>query len=143
MTICAERIVDHHYIESAGGRLFLPADALALHGIQRKWLRERLAEPFAGKTVVITHHGPHRNSIAPLYANDLTSAGFVSDLSDCLGSADLHVHGHVHESFDYTVFGTRIVANPMGYCGGIKPASTPADLRRENARFDSHLLVEI
>lgn len=143
MAICAARIVDHHFIRNVGDRPFLPADALALHGIQRLWLRERLAEPFAGKTVVITHHGPHRNSIAPHYANDLTSAAFASDLADCLGIADLHVHGHTHESFDYTVRGTRVVANPMGYCRGTKGASTPADLRRENAAFDCRLLVEV
>ena len=143
MAICEERIVDHHSIRTAGDRPFLPADALALHGIQRQWLRERLAEPFAGKTVVVTHHGPHRNSISPLYANDLTSAAFVSDLEDCLGIADLHVHGHTHDSFDYTVCGTRVVANPMGYCRGIKVAATPADLSRENAAFDSRLLVEV
>jgi 3',5'-cyclic AMP phosphodiesterase CpdA len=143
MAICAERIVDHGLIRNVGGRPFLPADALALHSTQRLWLRDRLAEPFVGKTVVITHHGPHRNSIAPLYANDLTSAAFVSDLADYLGIADLHVHGHVHESFDYTVCGTRVVANPMGYCRGIKAASTPADLRRENIAFDCRLLVEV
>ena len=143
MAICAASIVDHSSIRMAGDRPFLPAGALALHGVQRQWLRERLAEPFAGKTVVITHHGPHRNSIAPLYANDLTSAAFVSDLEDCLGIADVHVHGHTHNSFDYTVCGTRIVANPMGYCRGIKAASTPADLCRENAVFDGRLLVEV
>ena len=27
----------------------------------------------------------------------------------------LWIHGHTHESFDYTVKGTRIVCNPRGY----------------------------
>lgn len=143
MAICADKIADHSTIRSAGDSPFLPADALALHRVQRQWLRDRLAEPFAGKTVVITHHGPHRNSIAPLYADDLTSAAYASDLEECLGIADLHIHGHTHESFDYTIGRTRVVANPMGYCRGIKAASTPADLRMENTSFGCQLLVEV
>lgn len=143
MAVCAEKIVDHASIRKGGGGPFLPADALALHRVQRQWLQDRLADPFTGKTVVVTHHGPHRNSIAPLYADDLSSAAFVSDLEACLGSADLHIHGHTHDAFDYTVKQTRVVANPMGYCRGIKAASTPADLRQENAAFDSRLVLEI
>lgn len=143
MATCAEKIADHHCIRGAGDRPFLPADALALHRAQRQWLCQRLQEPFAGKTVVVTHHGPHRNSIAPAYAADLTSAAYASDLEDCLGIAELHIHGHIHESFDYPIGRTRVVANPQGYCRGIKAASMPADLRRENAAFNDRLLVEI
>ncbi|WP_428826512.1 metallophosphoesterase [Azonexus sp. IMCC34842] len=143
MAICAEKIVDHSSIRCPGDTPFLPADALALHRAQRQWLGDRLAEPCAGRTVVITHHGPHRNSIAPHYADDLTSAAFASDLEECLGIADLHIHGHTHESFDYTVGQTRVVANPMGYCRGIKAASTPSELWRENAAFDCRLVVEV
>jgi predicted phosphodiesterase len=141
MATCAEKIVDHCSIRCAGDRPFLPSDALALHRGQRQWLSDRLAEPFAGRTVVITHHGPHRNSIAPLYADDLTSAAYASNLDECLGIADLHIHGHTHESFDYAIGRTRVVANPMGYCRGIKAASTPSDLRMENTAFDCQLLV--
>lgn len=143
MAICAEKIVDHQSIRGEGGHPFLPADALTLHQAQRQWLRDRLAEPFAGRTVVVTHHGPHRNSIAPRYADDLSSAAFVSDLEDCLDLADLHIHGHTHDSFDYTIGRTRVMANPMGYCHGIKAVSNPADLRRENPAFDSRCVVSI
>ena len=27
----------------------------------------------------------------------------------------LWVHGHMHESYDYEVYGTRVVCNPRGY----------------------------
>lgn len=143
MAICAEKIVDHTAIQNSSGSPFRPADALALHRAQRQWLGDRLAEPFAGRTVVVTHHAPHRNSIAPHYADDLSSAAFVSNLDEYLGIADLHIHGHTHASFDYTVNGTRVVANPMGYCRGSKAAATPADLQRENAAFDSRWLIDI
>ena len=46
----------------------------------------------------------------------------------------LWVHGHTHDSFDYTVDGTRVVCNPRGY------AKAGVD---ENPRFDPDFIVEI
>jgi 3',5'-cyclic AMP phosphodiesterase CpdA len=97
-------------------RNFTPADSLALHARSLAWLARELAKPFAGKTIVVTHHAPHRLSLAARYANDLASAGFVSDLGALVGSpVALWLHGHTHTSFDYTVNGTRVVCNPRGY----------------------------
>lgn len=141
MYACGEFIADHTAIKAEGNLPFSPGTARALHLAQRQWLASRLAEPFAGKTVVITHHAPHPASIHPRFATQLTSAAFASDLGNCLGTADLHIHGHTHDSFDYRVGNTRIVANPMGYCRGIKTADSPAQLQRENAAFDSHLIL--
>ena len=100
----------------AVARDFTPADALALHAQALAWLQGELTQPFAGKTIVVTHHAPHRLSLAPRYASDLVSAGFINDL-DALVRAPvaLWVHGHTHTCFDYTVNGTRVVCNPRGY----------------------------
>lgn len=97
-------------------RDFTPQDSLALHAQALGWLEAELARPFAGTTIVVTHHAPHRLSLAARYADDLVSAGFVSDL-DALVRAPvaLWVHGHTHSCFDYTVNGTRVVCNPRGY----------------------------
>ncbi len=32
-----------------------------------------------------------------------------------MGKAGTWIHGHIHESLDYQVWGTRIVTNPRGY----------------------------
>lgn len=32
-----------------------------------------------------------------------------------MGKAELWIHGHIHESVDYEVNGTRLVSNPRGY----------------------------
>jgi len=98
-----------------GDRVFTPDDWVELHRVDRAWLEARLAEPFAGKTVVITHHLPHRGSVAPRYANDRANPGFVTDLHHLMGRAVLWIHGHTHIAFDYEVEGTRIVCNPRGY----------------------------
>jgi len=98
-----------------GERLFAPEDAIELCARHRRWLSARLAEPFPGKTVVISHFAPHRRSIAPAYANHRANPGFVLDLKELMGRAALWIHGHTHSFFDYRVRGTRVVCNPRGY----------------------------
>ncbi len=100
------------------------------------WLASRLAQPFDGPTVVITHHAPSRGSIHPRFAGSPVNACFVSDADHLLGAdrVQLWVHGHTHDSFDYRVDGTRVVCNPRGYS---------RDGVNENAGFDPHFTVEI
>ncbi|KVE34417.1 metallophosphoesterase [Burkholderia sp. BDU5] len=100
-----------------GPRSFAPRDALALHCTARAWLERELEKPWAGATIVVTHHAPHRASLAARYAGDLASAGFISDLSALVRPpVALWIHGHTHTSFDYTTAeGTRVVCNPRGY----------------------------
>ncbi len=110
----------HEAALHAGGtpeRDFAPADAIALHRHGRAWLEARLATPFAGRTIVVTHHAPHLRSLAERYADDLASAGFVTDMAELVRPpVDLWIHGHTHTSFDYvTDSGTRVVCNPRGY----------------------------
>lgn len=126
-----------------GDTPFSPAVARKMHLQQKAWLRSKLDEPFAGKTVVVTHHAPAPGSLHPMFEKDLVSAAFISDLSALLGTAALHIHGHTHHSFDYTVRGTRVIANPMGYCKGTKLVSAPNELRRENPSFNPELVVEL
>jgi predicted phosphodiesterase len=102
--------------DAAAARDFTPADTLALHARARAWLESELAKPFGGKTIVVTHHAPHRLSLAERYADDLVSAGFVNHLPTLVRSpVALWIHGHTHTAFDYTVDGTRVVCNPRGY----------------------------
>jgi len=98
-----------------GKRLFTPEDAIALCMQHRAWLEAKLAGPFSGKTVVVTHFAPHPLSIAPAYVGHPANPGFVLDLEGLMGRAALWIHGHTHTFFDYTVSGTRIVCNPRGY----------------------------
>ncbi|WP_298134219.1 metallophosphoesterase [Acidiferrobacter sp.] len=119
--------------ERASG-YFTPEQSLILHRESVRWLRERLAEPFPGPTVVVTHHAPARGSVAPPYAHDIVSAGFASDLTDLMGPMDLWIHGHTHDSFDYRIRGTRVVCNPRGYVQHHAP---------ENRQFDPSLVIEL
>jgi predicted phosphodiesterase len=105
---------DYRLIRS-GERAFSPEDGIALCVAHKAWLEQKLAEPFEGDTVVITHFAPHRGSIAPAFAGHAANPGFIVPMDDLMGKASLWVHGHTHTAFDYAVDGTRIVCNPRGY----------------------------
>ena len=96
---------------------FTPAVSQMLFDQSVTWLEERFAEPFAGRTVVVTHFAPARGSIASQFAGSPLNACFVSDLQERIlrWQPALWLHGHVHDSFDYQVGNTRVVANPRGY----------------------------
>jgi hypothetical protein len=91
------------------------------------WLRETLATPFEGQTVVITHFAPSLQSADPRYGLTPGTAGFCNGLDALLAQAVLWLHGHLHCRSDYVNNGCRVVANPLGYArkgeqAGFKPA---------------------
>ena len=124
--------VDH----DADERFFAPGDSITLFEQAAEWLARPLAEPFDGPTVVITHHAPSPRSIHPRFAGSPLNGCFVSDLERLMGAerVGLWIHGHTHDSFDYTVAGTRVLCNPRGYAkNGVN----------ENAAFDARLVITL
>ena len=84
------------------------------------WLRLKPAEPFVGKTVVITHHAPSLHSLAGNpYAGNLLDAAYAINCEALMGAerVALWIHGHSHCAVDYQIAGTRVVCNPRGYPG--------------------------
>ena len=79
------------------------------------WLREALARPFAGTTVVVTHFAPSLRSADPRYGATPATAGFCNSLEDLLPRAQFWLHGHLHCQHDYVEAGCRVVANTLGY----------------------------
>lgn len=94
------------------------ADAMREKGLaSRQWLQQALAEPFDGKTVVVTHFAPSLLSADPRYGLVPGTAGFCNSLDELLPLADVWMHGHLHCAIDYVSHGCRVVANPLGYAG--------------------------
>ena len=138
------------------GEPFTAEKSAELHAQTRQQIESQLDTPFAGKTVVVTHHGPHRNSVHPTYAPGQRvldsprvlpgenkwwrlNPGFVSHLPEVVEKADLWIHGHIHNSMDYQVGKCRVVANPRGY-----PRSRYGDtILWENTEWNPLKLVEI
>ncbi len=92
------------------------AEGVRALGLQSQaWLRQALASPFNGTTVVVTHFAPSLRSADPRYGVTPGTAGFCNALDDLLPQAQLWLHGHLHCPVDYTAGGCRVVANPLGY----------------------------
>ena len=136
-------IADHRAIQTAFGAPFSPRDAKREHEASVAWLGYEFGRPFGGKTVVITHHAPHVRSVHPRYAGDLLNPAFASHLPALVAQADLWMHGHTHDSFDYTDGRCRVVANPLGYPRNRDAAAHARNLIFENSAFRHALVVEV
>jgi 3',5'-cyclic AMP phosphodiesterase CpdA len=118
MAICARVVNDYEHIRfDPDDRVLAPPDTRAIHLASRAWLAERLAQPFDGRTVVITHHAPLIRGRPPLPQLRAIAGAFASDLSDLMGGerVPLWIYGHTHRSADVDVRGTRVLSNPRGY----------------------------
>ncbi|MDP4024943.1 metallophosphoesterase [Methylobacterium sp. NEAU 140] len=101
-----------------GSHLLTIGDAAALHRRARAALAGLIARADGTlPLVVVTHHAPHPDCIAPAQRGGWNAGNSASDLSALTdaGRAALWVHGHVHRSLDLTrPGGTRILCNPAG-----------------------------
>lgn len=78
----------------------------------------KIAARESDKVVVVTHHAPSQMSSLPMYAGDPVNAGYYSNLESFildLPSIKAWVHGHMHNTSDYFIGETRVLANPRGY----------------------------
>lgn len=118
----------------------------AVHTLERhknsmEWLQDELLKGDPDKTVVVTHHFPHKNSCAPRWVDEPLTSIFGSHVpTEVLLGASLWIHGHTHDSCDYRIGDSircvRVVCNPRGYpVGRLKNEF-------ENGLFDPSLLVE-
>ncbi len=96
------------------------------------WLRDALAEPHAGPTVVVTHFAPSLLSADRRYGLVPGTAGFCNSLDDLLGHAQLWLHGHLHCQQDYVARGCRVLANTLGYAS-----------KKEQDGFRDQFMVEV
>jgi predicted phosphodiesterase len=121
-----------------GSRVLSPERVLAEHKKSLDYIRTELEKPFDGKTIVVTHHAPSGKSIHPRFANSNLNHMYCSSLDELIVELgpDLWVHGHVHNSMDYVIGRTRIVANPRGYMNQFRNGP-------ENPSFDPNFIVEI
>jgi predicted phosphodiesterase len=103
-------------------RKLRPADLIRINEATRDWLRRELAQPFEGKTVVVTHHAPtwlsipqwrvqSKDQLNPAYANAWEYEEFFDG-----EKVQFWLHGHIHNAADYEVNGVRVICNPRGYC---------------------------
>jgi Icc-related predicted phosphoesterase len=138
-------LMDFRKIVNEDGTPFSAADSVIQHREALEWLERKLGEPFEGRTVVVTHHAPHPNSIHARFADNILNAAFITDLGAKMQQyrPDLWIHGHVHDSFDYRIGATRVVTNPRGYARNRNSAATIDELVWENAAFNPRLSIAL
>jgi predicted phosphodiesterase len=85
-----------------------------IHRDHLAWIESRLADPFAGRTVVITHHAPHPSAMGEL---DHIGPAFGSDLTDLIlrYAPDLWMFGHTHRRLSAQIGRTIIRNVSIGY----------------------------
>jgi Icc-related predicted phosphoesterase len=123
-------------VEPGSDRKLTPALCQTLFDTSVEWLEARFAEAHDGPTIVVTHFAPSRQSIHARFAGSPINACFISDLEPQISRWQpcLWLHGHTHDSFDYRIGRTRVLANPRGYApNGV----------RENERFDAAFVVSV
>lgn len=132
----SQKIRDFQSITDRDGEALNPQDLAREHRAAREFLQAGLDRDFAGKTIVITHHAPTSLSLAPRYqqAGSHLNASYASNLDPLIGGERVSawIHGHVHDSFDYDLYGTRVICNPRGYAG-----------HKTNPAFNPGFVIEI
>jgi predicted phosphodiesterase len=133
--IIRQQMNDYNDIYNDFKRPILPRDTIDRHIESRIYIKDTLAVPHEGPTVVITHHAPSWLSVHEKYKEDLVSAAYASRLEGLIldTKPTLWLHGHTHTAFDYTIGDTRVVCNPRGY---------PREYDFNNG-FNANLLIEI
>jgi hypothetical protein len=111
-------------MEGDSFKRFTVQDMMRIHKKQKAKIAEYLAQPFDGRSVVITHHLPSRKLVSarfwPADGSDGANGGFVGACDDILYSDHAPwqwIHGHTHDSISTTINATRIDCNPCGYRG--------------------------
>ncbi len=112
-------LADHRKIKFNTGdaiRNFLPSDALALHTKEVNWIEQQLLSSFEGKTIIVSHHGPHPICQHTSFHVNEMSAAFQSDLSYLMEQYDIDIwiYGHTHSNLDEVILDTRIISNQAG-----------------------------
>lgn len=127
-------LTDFRLIQLNENRLTIK-DIINFHRDSVQFLDNSLNQAFSGKTVVVTHHAPAFQSVAPKYQESFLNVYFASQLDNLLGRSDLWIHGHTHVSNEYQIGKTRVISNPRG-----RPNS---EGNSENERFNPKLIIEI
>ncbi|MFL0690732.1 MAG: metallophosphoesterase [Agrobacterium tumefaciens] len=95
---------------------FSAGHASGQNHMDKHFIRSTLGTPFAGPTVVVTHHAPSILSLGPHFAGAPLPASAVTNLEPDISRyrPAAWIHGHIHHRSDYFVMGTRVICNPRG-----------------------------
>jgi Icc-related predicted phosphoesterase len=135
MAAAARGVNDYHQIRSSySNQRLSPEETVAWHRQSVNKLIEFLESGDPERSIVVTHSCPSIQSIPERFQDHRLAPAFASNMEDIILDYQprLWIHGHTHDSFDYTIGKTRIVCNPRGY---VPNASNP--------EFDPGLTIKL
>lgn len=93
-----------------------------------------LKENVQSDDIVVTHHIPTPLGSHPRWKETGLNCFFICDMEDVIRQAQpkLWIYGHTHDSHDFKIGDTRLIANPFGYLA-----------REENPDFRWDLVIEV
>lgn len=117
--LMAQMYMNDYRVIEFEDRNLLPDDTESFFHASKKFLVSELMyrlDPDS-KKVIATHHAPSRLSLKGERIDDEFAVAYASSMDEFIEQcgAGLWVHGHTHESADYTIGNTRVVSNPRGY----------------------------
>lgn len=106
-----------------------------LHEQALSFVKEELAKPFNGPTVVATHHVPTYLHYPEQYKGDLLNEAFAVELFPFIETSGIHywLYGHHHSNTPpFTIGQTTLLTNQLGYvhCG-------------EHVAFNSSAVIDV
>jgi 3',5'-cyclic AMP phosphodiesterase CpdA len=123
--VCARDMNDYRMIRTGSAyRRLRPVDVIEKNHATKAFFSQKLATPFEGKTVVVSHHCPLREAAGDEHEGHI-SAAYYNNWHSLVDQADVWIFGHTHKSIDAVFGNCRVISNPRGYpqeATGFEPA---------------------
>ena len=99
------------------GKLLQTEEFNQMHNFCLDFIKRSLAESTAEHIVVVTHHLPTLEVVAPHHRGSVLNSAFATDLSKLIAGSriDAWIYGHSHTNIDAEINGTKVICNQMGY----------------------------
>lgn len=98
-------------------RRFTTDDFNLEHDKCLSFIKQAVAKSNAAKIVVVTHHLPSYEVVAPYYKGDSLTSAFATELGDYIAESriDAWIFGHSHSNINGQIGKTKLICNQMGY----------------------------
>lgn len=99
------------------GKLLQVDDFNRMHETSIGFIRKSIEDSSAAHIVVVTHHLPTLQVVAPYHRGSVLNSAFASDYGERIANSriDAWIYGHSHTNIDTVIGRARIICNQMGY----------------------------